>query len=267
MVSSQIATAAEETSAQSGAGSAAAEQVSRNVQTVASGAEEMSASIREIATTAQAAAMIGTQAGQIATQTNEIVAQLGNSSAEIGNVIKLITSIAEQTNLLALNATIEAARAGDAGKGFAVVAAEVKELAEETARATKDIAGRVTQIQAETGEAVLAINEIGHVIDQINDYQASITAAVEEQTATTAEMARSVSEAAHSTDEIATNIDQVAEAAHTTSSSVDEARGAMCPTPGWSTTDTCRQSRPGAMTRLSATAVCPQRHWQGEVQA
>jgi methyl-accepting chemotaxis protein len=106
------------------------------------------------------------------------------------------------------------------------VAAEVKELAEETARATQDIAGRVTQIQSETSEAVIAITEIGRVIDQINDYQASITAAVEQQTATTAEMARSVSEAAQSTDEISTNIDQVAQAAQTTSSSVDEARGA-----------------------------------------
>ena len=88
------------------------------------------------------------------------VAKLGESSAEIGNVVKVITSIAEQTNLLALNATIEAARAGEAGKGFAVVANEVKELAQETAKATEDIAKRVLAIQGDTTAAVAAIEEI-----------------------------------------------------------------------------------------------------------
>ena len=90
------------------------------------------------------------------------MAKLGESSAEIGNVVKVITSIAEQTNLLALNATIEAARAGEAGKGFAVVANEVKELAQETAKATEDIARRVLAIQGDTTAAVAAIEEISH---------------------------------------------------------------------------------------------------------
>ncbi len=218
--SSEIASAAEETSAQSGSVSFAAEQVSRNVQTVASATEQMSASIREIATTAQEAARIGAQAGQVAEATNSTISKLGESSAEIGNVIKLITSIAEQTNLLALNATIEAARAGDAGKGFAVVAAEVKDLAQETARATEDISQRVEAIQADTTDAVSAIGEISAIINQLGDYQTTIASAVEEQTATTNDMSRSVAEAAQGSQDIAGNITTVSTAADATTAGV-----------------------------------------------
>jgi methyl-accepting chemotaxis protein len=152
--------------------------------------------------------------------------KLGASSAEIGNVIKVITSIAEQTNLLALNATIEAARAGELGKGFAVVASEVKDLAQETARATEDISKRVEAIQADTGGAVTAIEQISQVIAQISDFQTTIASAVEEQTATTAEMNRSVAEAAQGTNEIAENITGVAEAARLTSEGVTQTQQA-----------------------------------------
>src|SRR6476661_3885689 len=139
---------------------------------------------------------------------------------EIGNVVKVITSIAEQTNLLALNATIEAARAGEAGKGFAVVASEVKELAQETARATEDISRRVEAIQADTSGAVDAIGEIASIIASINDYQLTIASAVEEQTATTNEMSRGVAEAATGSGEIAINISGVASSAAASSQTV-----------------------------------------------
>jgi methyl-accepting chemotaxis protein len=223
---SQIAASAEETSAQSNTVSSTAGAVSTNVQTVASGTEQMSASIREIATTAQDAARIGSQAGQMAAATNATVGKLGDSSAEIGNVIKLITSIAEQTNLLALNATIEAARAGDAGRGFAVVANEVKDLAQETARATEDISRRVEAIQTDTTEAVSAIGEISEIINQLGDYQTTIASAVEEQTATTNDMTRNVAEAAQGSKEIASTISTVSVAANTTSEVVQNASSA-----------------------------------------
>ncbi|HEY0358895.1 MAG TPA: methyl-accepting chemotaxis protein, partial [Mycobacteriales bacterium] len=145
--SRQIATSAEDSSTQATVVAAAAEQVSANVQTVAAGSEEMGASISEIAHNANEAAKVAAQAVEVAATTTGTVSRLGESSTEIADVVKLITSIAEQTNLLALNATIEAARAGEAGKGFAVVATEVKELAQETARATEDIARRVQAIQ------------------------------------------------------------------------------------------------------------------------
>jgi methyl-accepting chemotaxis protein len=212
-VSSDMSGSAQATSERAQAASAAAEQVSTSVQTVAAGAEEMGASISEIASNAGDAAAVASEAVTIARDTTSTVTRLGDSSAEVGAVIKAITSIAEQTNLLALNATIEAARAGEAGRGFAVVAGEVKELAQETARATEDIGQRVAAIQGDTAEAISAIEKISEVISRIDDYQSAIASAVEEQTATTSEMSRSVSAAAEGTSEIAANVVHVAEAA------------------------------------------------------
>ncbi|WP_349642949.1 methyl-accepting chemotaxis protein [Blastococcus sp. CCUG 61487] len=225
--SAQISASAEETSAQSGVVSGAAEEVSRSVQTVAAGAEQMGASIREIASNAAEASEVASRAVTAAETTTATVAKLGESSAEIGNVVKVITSIAEQTNLLALNATIEAARAGEAGKGFAVVANEVKELAQETAKATEDIAQRVLAIQGDTTAAVAAIEEISSIVAQISDRQTTIASAVEEQTATTNEMSRSVQEAAGGTTQIAENITGVSTAADSTTQALTQTRTAV----------------------------------------
>ncbi|MBJ7528493.1 MAG: GAF domain-containing protein [Nocardioides sp.] len=204
------------TSDRAASATGSAGEVSASIQTVASAAEEMTASIREIAQNATEAATVATGAVTVASSAQGTVASLGESSAEIGQVIKVITSIAQQTNLLALNATIEAARAGDAGKGFAVVANEVKELAKETARATEDIGRKIEAIQGDTTGAVTAIAEISEVIGRINDIQTTIASAVEEQTATTNEIARSVTEAAGGANGIADDIAQVASAADDT---------------------------------------------------
>jgi methyl-accepting chemotaxis protein len=225
-VSHTMAGNAEETSAQANVVSAASEEISRNVQTVATGAEQMGASIKEIAQNANEAARVAKSAVDIAENTNKTVGKLGVSSAEIGQVVKVITSIAEQTNLLALNATIEAARAGEAGKGFAVVANEVKELANQTAKATEEISEKIEAIQTDTQSSVEAIGEITGVINQISDISNTIASAVEEQTATTAEIGRNVEDTAKGSTEISENISGVAKAAQETSSGVGQTQEA-----------------------------------------
>ncbi|MFC5379915.1 methyl-accepting chemotaxis protein [Aquipuribacter nitratireducens] len=195
-VSTQLGSSAEETSTQSGLVSGSAHEVSGSVQTMSAATEQMSASIAEISGQASSAAHVAAEAVGTAEDTSRAVRALMAASAEIGEIVRTITSIAEQTNLLALNATIESARAGEAGKGFAVVATEVKELAQETSRATVDITAKIDGVEALTQQVNDSISRIADVIRQIDENQTTIAAAVEEQSATTAEISRHVGEVA-----------------------------------------------------------------------
>ena len=187
----------------------ASEEASSNIQSVASATEELSASIGEIGRQVRESSRIAEAAVTQAQQTDGRIGKLSRAASEIGDVVKLINAIAEQTNLLALNATIEAARAGDAGRGFAVVAAEVKSLANQTARATDEISSHISGMQDATQESVAAIKEIGATIAQISDIASSIATAVEQQGGATIEIARNVQSVAVGTRDAATNIVQV----------------------------------------------------------
>jgi methyl-accepting chemotaxis protein len=192
---------------------AATDQASANVETVAAAAEEMTRSIAEInERIARSSQMASDAVGEV-DKTNNTMAGLADAAQKIGDVVSLIQSIAGQTNLLALNATIEAARAGEAGKGFAVVASEVKNLANQTARATEEIAAQIADMQAVSGNAVAAIQAIGRTIMGINETVTAIAAAAEEQGAVTQEISRNVQQAAAGTHEVSANIAGVTRAA------------------------------------------------------
>jgi methyl-accepting chemotaxis protein len=183
-----------------------------NVQTVAAASEELSYSIKEISERVSESSRIANGAVEHATKTNTIVHGLSEASNKIGDVVQLITDIAGQTNLLALNATIEAARAGEAGRGFAVVAAEVKSLADQTAKATEEIAEQIGTIQDSTREAVSAIQGIGETIETISGISSSIASSVQEQAAATSEISSNIQRASGSTQEVSESIERMGEA-------------------------------------------------------
>ncbi len=223
----QISSATEEASVQASSVNGLADNVSTNVQAVAAGAEQMGAAITEIARNTTEAARVAQQGLDISAAANQTVVQLGDSSQEIGEVLRVIASVAAQTNLLALNATIEAARAGDLGKGFAVVAGEVKDLARETANATEDISRRVAAIQADAQSAVASVGQIGEAMQNITEYQVVISAAIDEQIATTSDMSRNVADAASATSDIANEIGGVSEASLSTAAGVSQSLEAL----------------------------------------
>ncbi|UTW59741.1 nitrate- and nitrite sensing domain-containing protein [Kordiimonas sp. SCSIO 12603] len=209
ITANDMAKQAEGNEAESSAAASAAEETNANVQTVASATEELSASIQEIGRQVAESSHKSNNAVSEAEKAATIVDQLNKSSEKVGEVVKLINDIAEQTNLLALNATIEAARAGDAGKGFAVVAHEVKSLADETAKATEDIAQHVRNIQAVSDEVTAVVDSIKGAIEATSQISASITTSVQEQGAATSEISRSVQEAYQGTETVSHRVETV----------------------------------------------------------
>ena len=211
-----MSSTASEANQQAGTVASAADVASAGVQTVAAAAEQLASSIGEINRQVSQSARISGQAVADAQGAGQVMDTLASGAQKIGEIVNLINNIASQTNLLALNATIEAARAGDAGKGFAVVASEVKSLAQQTARATGEIAGQIGQVQSATREAVEAIRGIIGVIEQVGAISTSIAAAVEQQGAATAEIARNVQQTSTSTRTVTSNIVRVSQAANDT---------------------------------------------------
>jgi methyl-accepting chemotaxis protein len=208
-----MAAMAMQTNQQSNTVASAAEETSVNVQAVSAATEELAVSSQEIGSQVSLTSRSAAKAVENTRRMNERVQALSSSAQKIGDVVALINTIAGQTNLLALNATIEAARAGEAGRGFAVVAAEVKELANQTAKATDEVGSQIAHIQEATRDTVEAIREIGSTIEEVHQIAVSVAAAVEQQQAATQEIARNVSEAARGTQDVSGTIVQVQNAA------------------------------------------------------
>ncbi|WP_375593940.1 methyl-accepting chemotaxis protein [Algihabitans albus] len=223
--SQTVAESAESASQASTSVASTTDDAAQNVQTVASAAEELSASIREVSGQVGEAARIADDASSKAEQTSETVGSLKTSAEKIGAIVTLIQEIAEQTNLLALNATIEAARAGEAGKGFAVVASEVKNLANQTAKATEEIGQQIGSMQGIAVEAAQAMETIRSTNASMQQISAAIAAAVEQQSAATQEIARNAQQAAGGTQETARNISSVSTAAQTNKETAQQLLG------------------------------------------
>lgn len=185
------------------------ELTATNVETVAKTCEQLAITVAQISEQVHASTSIAEEAAQKVQSTSGRVKQLSQAAERIGDILGFINKVAEQTNLLALNATIEAAHAGDMGKGFAVVAHEVKELAQQTAKATSEIAEQINSIQMATQEAVTAIDGIAGTTNRMSEIAGTIAAAVEQQGASTKEISRNIQEAAEGTAEVVSAIKDV----------------------------------------------------------
>lgn len=190
----------------------ASDEAAQSVQSVAGSTEEVSAAIQKISSQTQKTRSFAEEATKMVEKTSVGITDLAKATDDIGDVIGFIRDIAEQTNLLALNATIEAARAGEAGKGFAVVAAEVKQLSDQTSKATEQIASQIRNIQNASNDAVQAMGGVSESISEINQFSATIATAVDEQGHSTQEISENISHAASGSTQALQSVDEVAEA-------------------------------------------------------
>jgi methyl-accepting chemotaxis protein len=222
-----ISSASEEMSVNAGTISSAAEQTATNVKAVASAVQDISGSFQDVLANVQEGSRVSNQAMSMADTAKQSIRSLTQASTEISQVTEAIKMIALQTNLLALNATIEATSAGEAGKGFAVVAHEIKDLANQSAKAAEGIARKIEGVQNGTRETVTVIESVADVIKTINATADRISNSVEKQTQAAHTISSNVGEASKGVGDIARSIAEVAKAANDISRSVSEAaRGA-----------------------------------------
>ena len=225
-VAADLSSTAASSSTQVGEASRKTAGVSTSLGAISSSGDELREAIVEISRSTAEVQRIVEEAVDHSSSAVVTLAELGESSTRIGQVLKTVGEISEQTNLLALNATIEAARAGEAGKGFAVVASEVKELSRATTEATEDIAERIEALRRDTDAATRSIERVTATITRVEELQATIAAAVEEQSATTAGIVDNVVDSARSSEDITARMTSVAAAAAQTDASADAARAA-----------------------------------------
>jgi methyl-accepting chemotaxis protein len=204
LVATMLATAKTVQSASTGAA-----QTVSNVQSVASAAEEMTASVREISSQLQSSNNMVQDSVKKAESADEQAIALSVATNKVKEVIGLIANIAGQINLLALNATIESARAGEAGKGFAVVASEVKNLASQTDKSVQEIEKVIAEMNQASDGIIGSLKAIKDSISNISNSSGTIAAAVEEQSATTNDIARNMQSAAEATEAVSSNLGQV----------------------------------------------------------